>query len=216
MKTTNRHLKYWKERKIDWEKSYLTGIDPETNQPMWNHPHRSFLVAVLKNIPFISLWEVGCGAGANLVKFVKELPNKQYGGSDPSPDAIAVAQRTLTNGLFHVESGENMLMSDNSVDVILSDACLIYVSPLKIRKYIREMKRIARNHIVLCEFHSHSWLDRWLFRLKRGYNAYNYRKLLESEGFYNIQLYKIPPEFWPGEPWRTWGYVITAKKPKNA
>ena len=100
MKTTKAHLKYWKERKIDWEQSYLFGIDPETNQPMWNHPHRSMIVAILQRIPFFSLWEVGCGAGANILKLVKEIPGRQYGGSDPNPDAILVAQKMFPKWAF--------------------------------------------------------------------------------------------------------------------
>lgn len=202
MKTTNKHKKYWTERKIDWKTSYLD---------TWDHPHRQLLVWILKTIPFYSLWEVGCGPGANLKKIVQEIPNKQLGGSDVNPEAIELAQKTFKGGLFHVESGENLLMSDNSVDVILSDACLIYVDPTKIKKYLNEYKRVARSHIVLCELHEKNLWKRFTYWLKTGYFMYDYKKLLDKLGYWDIRLTKIPKEFWPGTPWEQHGYIITAK-----
>lgn len=202
MKTTNKHLKYWAERKIDWKTSYLD---------TWDHPHRNLIVWVLKSIPFRSLWEVGCGPGANLKKIITEIKNVQLGGSDVNPEAIELAQKTFTGGLFHVESGENLLMSDKAVDVILSDACLIYVDPFKIKKYLNEYRRVARNHIVLCELHEKNLWKRFTYWLKTGYFMYDYKKLLTKLGYWDIEMIKIPKEFWPGTPWEQYGYIIIAK-----
>lgn len=202
MKTTNDHKKYWRERKIDWKVDYLS---------TWTHPHRELIVAALKTFPWFTLWEVGCGPGANLVKINKEIPDRQLGGSDINEDAIKLAMETFMNGRFHVESAEDMLLSDKSLDVILSDATLIYIDPSKIDTVINEFTRSARNHIVLCEFHSKNWLKRLLFRFKTGYNAYNYQKLLSKHGCYDIQIIKIPKEYWPGTPWEEWGHIIIAR-----
>ena len=200
--STKRHRKYWSERKIDWKTSYLD---------TWDHPHRALIVEALKTMPWVSLWEVGCGPGANLVKITKELPGKQLGGSDVNEDAIELARKVFLNGLFRTESAEDLLMSDRSVDVILSDAALIYIDPRSIHKVMNELTRVARNHLVLCEFHSGNWFKRWFFRLKTGYNAYNYRKLLEKHGCYDISVFKIPKEVWPGTPWQTWGHIIICR-----
>lgn len=202
LKTTNKHKRYWQERKIDWQTSYLD---------TWNHPHREIILAALNSFRWYSLWEVGCGPGANLVKILKSLPDRQLGGSDLNADAIALAQKTFAGGKFNVESVEDLLLSDDAVDVVLSDATLIYIGPTKIKKVLHELTRVARNHIVLCEFHSANPFKRWWFRWKTGYNAYNYRKLLEDAGCYNIQMVKIPPEYWPGYPWEKFGYVIIAR-----
>lgn len=202
IKTTEKHKKFWRERKIDWEKDYLS---------TWNHPHRGLITYVLKNLRWISLWEVGCGPGANLVRITKEIAGKQLGGSDVNADAIAVANKTFNGGKFHVESVEDLLLSDNAVDVVLSDACLIYIGPTKIQKVLKELKRIGRNNLVLCEFHSNSWWQRLLFRWKTGYNAYNYRTELEKAGFYDIQMIKITKEYWEGYPWETFGHIIVCK-----
>lgn len=206
VKSTKDNIKYWEERKIDWNQAYLS---------TWNHPHRDIIVRVLKTIPFVSLWEVGCGPGANLVKIVKELPDKQLGGSDVSKDAIELARNTFKGGLFHVERADKMLMSDDSVDVVLSDATLIYYDSKDIKKALREIKRVARNYVLLCELHSKSWWDRMVYKYRNGYNIYNYDRLLEEEGFYDIRKYKIPKEAWEGTPWEPFGYVILAKVPKK-
>lgn len=204
LKSTKQHSKYWKERKIDWIKSY-------TNT--WNHPHRNLIVWMLKSIPFYSLWEVGCGAGANLVKIVKEMPGLQLGGSDISEDAIKVCRETFKGGLFHVESGDNLMMSDKSVDVILTDMCLIYVGPFKIQSYLREFKRVGRSTVVLVEFHSSSFWKRLKARLG-GYHVYDYKKLLDKAGYYDIMVQQIPPEMWPGTDNNTeFRHIITARIP---
>lgn len=202
-KTTNDHKKFWSERKIDWDKDYLA---------TWTHPHRQLIIWVLQSFQWVSLWEVGCGPGPNLVRIVKEgFKDRQLGGSDVNADAIALASTTFKGGKFHVESSEDMLLSDRAVDVMLSDAHLIYIGPRKIRKVLGEMVRISRNRLVLCEFNSTSWFKSLIFRWQTGYNAHNYRKLLEELGCYDIQIAKIPKEFWSGTPWEQWGNIITCK-----
>lgn len=203
MKTTKDHREYWKNRKIDWDQAYLS---------TWDHPHRQLIIWALKTFNWLSLWEIGCGPGANLMKIAKEIPNRQLGGSDINEDAIELARKTFVNGHFRVESVEDLLLSDRACDVILSDATLIYIGPDKIKSTINELKRITRERIVFCELHSNNWWKRWVYRYKTGYNVYNYKKLLENAGFYDVQIAKIPKEYWPGTPWETFGYIIMAKK----
>lgn len=211
---TSQHKKYWKERKIDWKTAYLD---------TWDHPHREIIVNALHSFQWRSLWEVGVGAGENLVRILRSYPEEimkylQVGGSDVNTDAITLATKVIKGGHFRVESVEDILLSDKSVDVMLSDATLIYIDPFKIKKVLKELIRVTRNRIILCEFHSPSLWKRWLFRFKTGYNAYDYRRLLEKQGAYDIQMVKIPPEMWPGckkgDGWYDFGYVILAKLPR--
>jgi ubiquinone/menaquinone biosynthesis C-methylase UbiE len=175
---------------MDWDKDYLKS---------WNHPHRYMITAILSSFPWVSLVEVGCGPGPNLVNIVKNLQGKQVGGVDIVPEAIELANKTFTGGMFKVSPADDVMMSDKATDVVLTDMMLIYVDPSRIDKHIKELKRICRNHIVLCEFHSDSWWQRLKLRFTSGYNAYDYIKLLKKHGFYNIQKFKIPPEVWPKE-----------------
>lgn len=204
-KTSSQHKNWWAQRKIDWDAQYLQ---------TWNHPHRQLIIWALQSFNWTSLWEVGCGPGPNLVRIAKEMKGKQLGGSDINPDAIALARKTFSGGKFNVESIEDVLLSDNAVDIILSDAALIYVGPRKIQKVLKEMTRMARQGIVLCEFHGKSWWQRMWLRLKTGYYAYDYEKLLTEAGCYDIRMVKIPPSHWEGFPWQPWGYIIMARVTK--
>lgn len=206
-KNTSANAKYWRERKIDWEQAYLSTA---------NHPHRFMISSVLKTFSWNSLLEVGCGAGANLMNIIMTHPQgKQLGGIDINADAIASAEKTFKGAFFKVGSVEDIMMSDSSAEVVLSDMTLIYVSPSKIDAVIREMKRVARTHLVLCEFHEPSWWKRVKIRLTTGYNAYDYVKLLEKHGLHDVIRYKIPKEAWPGGLQEKVGYVVVAKVPRR-
>lgn len=205
IKTTNQHRKYWRNRKGDWKFHHLS---------TWNHPHRGLIIEALRSLYWFSLWEVGCGAGANLVRIVKEIPGRQLGGSDINADMIEVAKKTLDGAMFHVEDITDMLLSDNSVDVVLSDASLIYIDPTDIKKAIHEIVRIARNGVVMVEFNSNNWFERLKFRLRTGYNIYDYEKLLKKEGCYDIQKYKITKDLWDDKEWSRYGYILIAKVKK--
>ena len=202
LRTTKEHSAYWRNRKIDWNKDYLQ---------TWNHPHRFLISGILRTIPWISLFEIGCGAGANLVNIIKCFQGKtiQLGGSDINADAIEVAQQVLKGAVLKVGSGDDVIMSDDSTDIVLTDRMLIYVGPRKIDVYIREIKRIAREYAVLCEFHEKNLWKRLKLRFNTGYYSYDYIKLLRKHGFYDMITYRLPPEAWPGDTYPS--YIIVAK-----
>jgi|TARA_Y100000034_G_scaffold114142_1_gene149903 ubiquinone/menaquinone biosynthesis C-methylase UbiE len=206
LKSTNRHKKYWQERVIDWKKGYLD---------TWTHPHRTRIIEILRKINFVSILEVGCASGPNLYLIAKAFNNKvRVGGVDISASAIETAKKHLPPGSVLEQSDvQDMYFNDDSVDVTLSDMTLIYISPWKIKRTLREIKRVTRNNIIFVEFHSKNIFKRWGLALASGYYAHNYEKLLENEGFYDIMIEKIPEEAWPGgEPQKSFGYIITAKK----
>ena len=196
--------KYWAERKINWEKDYTS---------TWTHPHRQLICAVLKGITWKSLIEIGCGSGANLVKIVNTFKGIQVGGIDINPDAIAAAQKIFSNAILKVGSGEDIFLSDDASDILLTDRTLIYVPPRKIHTYIKELKRVGRDWIILCEFHERNWYKRLKLRLNTGYYAYDYPKLLQKHGFYDIVLYPIPEKLWPGDTYPS--FIVKARIPRR-
>ena len=203
IKTTKHQQRYWQNRKLDWKAE----IDLT-----WNHPHRNIISHFLKRLNWFSLIEIGCGAGANLANIVRNIPNRQLGGVDLNADAIAYASKRFEGGMFKVDSGEDIMMSDKSCDVVLSDMMLIYIGPNKIKRYLAEMKRIGRKYVVFCELHSTSFWKRLWLRLTSGYNAYNYKKLLDKVGFYDVLYYKLRPEDWDGfEPQRSYAHIFIAR-----
>lgn len=201
--STKKHQEYWKNRKLDWKQSYTS---------TYNHPHRQIIMEFLDSINPVSVWEIGCGGCANLVKIAQTFKDRMMiGGSDISEGGIKTCQQILPNAPFHVESADNILSSDNSTDVVLTDMCLIYIGPFKINKALKEIKRVSRGHVIFVEFHSKSWLKRQIARLG-GYHVYNYRKRLEKLGYYNVMIQHIPERWWPGTDKNTeFRSVITAK-----
>ena len=200
--TTKKWTLFWQRRKIDWAKSYMNP----------NHPHRQMLVETLKHLSWISLMEVGCGAGANLVRIINTIPKKQVMGVDVNPDAIAYAKTQFTGAIFKVNEAHNIIMSDKSTDVILTDMFMIYVTPRKMEKHLKEFSRLARNYAVMFELHSTSWWERFVIRWKEGYNIYDWKKLLEKHGFFDISLFKIPKEAWPeSDLQQKYGHIIIAR-----
>ena len=203
--SSQKWINWWKNRKIDWGKEYMNP----------NHPHRELLAQTLKYLPWLSLIEVGCGAGANLVKITKTIPGRQVGGVDINPDAIAFAKTMFKNALLKVNSADNVILSDQSTDIILSDMYMIYITPNKIKKHMDEFKRLARNYVVFMELHSKNWWDRFVIKWKEGYNVYDWPKLLEKYGFYDVSIYKIPKEAWPeSDLQQKYGHIIVARTPK--
>lgn len=185
----------------------------------WNHPHRFVISTVLKTFDWYSLLEVGVGGGANLANIIvsHNVANgnpKQLGGIDINPDAIEHCNKAFQGAFFKVCPMTDLMMSDDSVDVILTDMALFYAGR-DIHKVIKEMYRVARNRVVLCEFHSESLWERLKIKFTSGYNAYDYVKLLEKHGFYDVIRYKIPPETWPGGLQEKVGYIIVAKVPRR-
>jgi len=200
--STKKNERYWKNRKIDWQQAYWTP----------NHSHRELIMKALERFNFGSIFEIGCGAGANLQRIHELYPKTQFGGIDINNDAIVLAKKLLPQAqILDVGVADDIYFSDNSIDVIFTDATLIYIGLDKINAVMKEITRIARNGIVLCEFHSESWWKRLLLKFFSHLNAYNYKKLLEKYGAYDIQITKIPKEKWPVLPWIKYGYIISCR-----
>lgn len=209
-KTTKRHKEFWSNRQINWEQDYLLA------DGALNHPHRQMILDTLASLRWRSIVEVGMGAGANLVRIKQQWPSAIVGGCDINRDAVIVAGKYLKDARYlDVADPRDIFLSDGTIDVTLSDACLIYMGPTQIRKALKEMRRVAIRYLVLCEFHSESWWERMKLRWQTGYNAYDYKKLLEELGFFNIKITKIPKEVWPGTPWEKFGCIVTCEFPSR-
>lgn len=137
--------------------------------------HRPVLVArVARFAPVGSVLEVGCGTGANLVLLASEAPAarvRRVMGIDVSPRAIAEARRSLSffSATAHVSVGraeDLRRFQDHSVDVVLSDAALMYLGPDQIFRALSEMTRVAQKGLVLLEWnlfdpHEQDERSRW-------------------------------------------------------
>ena len=194
--------KWWTNRRIDWNKDYFT----------LHHPHRILILREMLRFHFKSIFEVGCGPGANLYNIATIFKGAEVGGTDINPEAIEIAKQNLPFAKdLEVGTADDIFFSDKSIDIIITDATLLYVNLFKIKKVIKEMARVARNGIILCEPYRKKLWQRLYLLWKENLYLHNYPKLLDKYGFYDIKMTKITKEFWPDSLWYTYGCIISAK-----
>jgi len=197
---------YWEFRHIfdkKWAESYIS-------KEFLEHPHRKFLTEKISNYyPFNSVLEIGCASGPNLYLLAKKFPTVKFYGIDISKNAVKIGQE-----FFRKENINNVFLNfgkadklkkfqDKSIDIIFTDATLIYLAPDKINKVIKEILRISKKVIILNEWNSDS--PRSFYN---GHWVHNYKSLFTkfiSEE--KIKLTKLPQGLWSGS-WLKYGYII--------
>lgn len=197
---------FWRFRHIldkSWAESYLS-------ENSINHPHRKLLIDKISTyLPFESVLELGCASGANLYILAKKFPEKRFYGIDISKKAIKAGgcflkKKNIRNIFLKSAKVENLeKYQDKSIDIIFTDAVLIYVGPEKIEYIIKNIIRVAKKAILLCEQHSDSprsfYEDHWIHNYKLLFNKFI--------PFERIKLNKIPSSIWGGS-WGEVGYII--------
>lgn len=204
--TTRDTKKFWRERQMDWKSGYF-----DTH----NHPHRDFWINILKRKGwrFDNVMEVGCGAGANLYRISKEWPDALIGGVDINEDAIKTARKMFPIRTFlTVMDATDLYLTSNSVDLVMTDACLMYLGSKAAQKALSEIKRIGSRYFLFVEPHIVNPLLGFLVWRREGIFAHNYKKLLKKLGFEEVEFYKIPKGGWGDTGWEKIGYIILAKK----
>ncbi len=163
-----------------------------------------------------SILEIGCGCGANLEVLARHAPSIRLIGVDISPASIEVGRERFAElgmrGVTLLEGRADNLggFANGSVDVVFTDAVLLYIGPDKIKTCIEEMRRIARRAIILLEMHLDGMgLDGVYTR--DGW-VRDYRVLCEQLG-YETKLLPMPPETRPAGRWPKYGTLIEVKLP---
>lgn len=197
--------RYWEERKADTESDWgdrLKFLD--SYRASVNHPHRDLIIDVLRGTMFQSVLEVGCCNGPNLVKIRQAFPLAWLGGEDVNKEAIADAQKWLQAD-FKVCKLPQISAEDKSWDVVLADACLMYVEDIDTA--LSEMKRVAKNSVIIFD-----WFTPDEQKINHSYTR-DYQKRLQNSGFKNIQIRQLTPFTWPSENWIKYGRFIVAQVP---
>jgi len=143
----------WRLRHIyrrGWAESYQESIA---------HSHRDQIVAAVAQFGSVSaVLEVGCASGANLIRLRAALPETFLAGVDINREGIRVAK-----SYFDMENDSYIELmvgkadqldgvADQSVDVVLTDAVLMFVTPDQIEQVIEEFVRVSRKGVVLNEY----------------------------------------------------------------
>jgi len=199
---------FWKFRHFfdkNWAKSYI-------NELAINHPHRKLLVEeIAKFSPFKSVLEIGCASGANLFLLAQKFPNVNFYGIDVSKNAIKEGKNffkeKVFNNVFLQNFSTNQLknFTDKSMDVVFTDAVIIYVGKNQIEGVLKEMCRIAKKAIILCEQHTDGesfYNNKWVHNYKETIG-----KIVPQA---EINFTKISETIWTGD-WAKYGYIIEIK-----
>jgi ubiquinone/menaquinone biosynthesis C-methylase UbiE len=184
------------------------------------HPHRAFLVErVGRFAPVASVLEIGCNAGPNLVALRRAFPAATLFGIDVNRRAIAAAQVLLAdagveNVTVAVGAADDLArFADRSVDIVFSDATLMYVGPDKIGGVLREMTRVARKAIVLNEwqlFEDAGRLgagarSRWHY----AHWIHDFQALLAAvPAVRSTRVEHLPKGLWQDEAWESFGAIV--------
>lgn len=190
----------------------------EQNDRCVNHPHRQLLVGkILAYAPLESILEIGCNTGPNLYLLTKKFPKARLYGIDINYKAIEMGKEWLQqvgvkNIVLSAGKADKLgCFHDKSIDLVFTDATLIYIGPDRIKEVIREMRRIARKALVFNEWHQENRKTECLYCY--GHWVHNYRALftshLSSEN--SITVSKIPEDLWGGGGWKEFGAIIEVR-----
>lgn len=178
-------------------------------------PHRKWLVDRLLSDNPVDLLEVGCGWGPNLEVLAGRAPGLRLTGVDISPASVAEGRTRFAptspfyDRVWLMEGRADDLsgFGDMSVDIVFTDALLIYIAPDKIERCIREMMRVARQRVVLLELHESRagargryTRDGWI----RDFEALLY----QIAGQAAVTLTPLPPELRSAGRWPEFGMLI--------
>jgi len=185
-----------------WARSYIS-------EQSINHPHRKMLMEKISSYgPFKSVLEIGSASGPNLFLLAQKFSQAKFYGVDVSLSAVREGKRFFkkrgVKNVFLQSLSANQLESfaDKSADVVFTDAAMIYVGKDQIEKVFKEMMRIAKKAIILCEQHTDGesfYDDKWV---------HNYKQIITSiVPNARVNFIKIPKEVWGGD-WAKYGHIV--------
>jgi ubiquinone/menaquinone biosynthesis C-methylase UbiE len=196
---------FWKFRHIfqkSWPDDCISEISME-------HPHRKVLIQeIAKFYPFKNVLEIGSASGANLFLLARRFPEVKFYGIDINAKAVEAGKKYLKkNGIKNVFLRVGNIMDiknigSKSMEVVFSDAVMMYIGNEKLNFIIKEMSRVAEKVILLCEHHTDQdpfYDDRWV---------HNYKKTIESSlPEAKVSFTKITEDVWGGD-WAKYGHII--------
>lgn len=192
---------YWQDRKNDsigdWGdgKHFLESYRSSVNQP-----HREIILDWIKIFNAKSLLEVGCCNAPNLKRIRKTFPQFEVAGEDVNPLAIADARKWLPSASLEVAKLPE-IKTENMYDIVLADACLMYVKGIK--KALKNMTETAKKGIIIFD-----WQVPNKKKVRYSY-IHPYKRLFKELGW-KTEFHKLTKEQWPSQNWEKYGYVIIA------
>jgi SAM-dependent methyltransferase len=182
-----------------------------------NHAHRKIIMSRISCYPaFETFLEIGCGTGPNLHLVSKKYPDAEIYGIDINLKAIQEGNRLLKKydvknvELFAGRALDLGMFEDKGIDVVLTDATLMYIGADMIDKVLQEIGRICSFGAIFSEWHCNDstrdyiWYD--------GHWIHNYERLLWRHFCHrNMSILKYPEGIWFDEGWRKYGSIMEVR-----
>lgn len=187
--------------RLYWWARHLSGRAPKFDT-MLRQPHRPVVCdAVMRNFP-ASVFDFGCGNGANLHLLLQRDPALSVAGIDPVAPAIWTAQCHV-KGSFQIGSDASLSSLRKRFDVALSDAVLFYLPPDRAKAAISNLLRIGRT-VVLSTWHGEPAQDAeaWI---------YDYAKLADELDA-TASIAAFPGGTWQDARWQRYGAIVTMRR----
>ncbi len=134
-----------------WKRRRLYGsTSPDTAfQESASEPHRQFVIQTIASRCPFSVLEIGCNAGVNLYLLSRLMSRATLHGLDINVEAIREGQERfqrlgVSNIMLGVGRADDLTRYDaGSIDVVFTDAALMYIGPDKIDRAVAEIVRVA-------------------------------------------------------------------------
>ncbi|KPA15161.1 Methyltransferase type 11 domain protein [Candidatus Magnetomorum sp. HK-1] len=157
---------------------------------------QNMLVDHLKELPFDSIFEAGCGFGWNVKKIKQMFPDKRVGGVDFSLPQLKNSETYLKGMDINLTQGDilNIPLEDNEFDIGFSMGVFLNIHSINIDKAVNEMIRVSKKYIIHIEYDEDNTTEKLREHRvpKTNIISHNYRKIYEDLGLKTItfQTYK--------------------------
>ncbi len=176
--------------------------------------YTDIIIDALQGSKFNTLLEIGCGENLqNLLVIKKKYPKSKLWGYDTSFDLSQDCFKSAKEIIkdipdITIKGGDctkkEVPFNNMKFDIVCMVATFIIIQPENTEKVIENIKNSIKKELILIEMHSEE-------EKTNRITVRDYKKLLESSGFKEITLKKIPKEVWPGTSHKSDGYIIKAK-----
>lgn len=171
----NDDIQHFDRRAVTYDDSWVQQYVTQVHQAMLDS-----ISDCLRKASPERILDIGCGTGRLLQVAATRWPEAELIGVDPAPQMLEIAKRRLPEAAFKGGSAEELPVSDETADLVLSSISFHHWADQK--KGLSETTRVLRPDGLLCL--ADIVLPRWVARASRSRarDTSTIQRLLESCG----------------------------------
>jgi len=215
---------YWKrfwEREHEIEKEQMGQFAQESQ--VKGSERAELIETIAAQSPFESLLEVACSCGQNFFTIAPMFPEVSFSGIDRDKKAVEEGRALLSkNNISNVElavtdARDLSMYEDNSFDLLISCAFMLYIWPDDVESVLKEMFRVTKRKIIIMEQHqphpdrNQKYIGTY-YNFKQSYPGYWLRDYQELFKKYvdedRVKIKSIPNPRFITEQWSKYASLI--------